>query len=178
LPDPHLNELRIHDTSEIDESSASPGIITTTDGTVNLEYFVTRIQLAVIEGGVYDYLFSTRSQKRSLEERSCALESVARALQQWKASVPPEFKGVEASRKASPDTFGFLCVLSATSLMCTTCINQANFMNAQWVGSLRKYGRDGTVPLLPPQWEALVDEARDLMVLFGQLGVIDRWNWW
>ena len=178
LPDSQLNELQIDDTAEIDKSNNSPGIVTTIDGTVKMDYFVTRIQLAVIEGGVYDYLFSTRSQKRNPEERSCALESVAPALQQWKASVPPEFKGTEASRKAAPDTFGFLCVLSATSLMCTTCINQANFMNAQWMGSLRKYGRDGTVPLLPPQWEALVDEARDLMVLFGQLGAMDRWNWW
>jgi hypothetical protein len=178
LPSPHINEFRIDGTAEIGEAGSSAGIIVTADGTAKMDYFVTRIQLAVIEGGVYDYLFSTRSQKRSLEERSCALESVDRALQQWKASIPPEFKGAEASRRIPPDMIGFLSILHATSLMCATCINQANFMNAQWVASLRKYGRDGTALRLPPQWEALIEDARDLMVLFGQLGAIDRWNWW
>ena len=178
LPSSPLNELPIDNVAGINEASASPGIITTMDGAVKMDYLVTRIQLAVIEGGVYDYIFSTRAQKRSPEERSCALESVAQALEQWKTSVPPEFKAAEASRKASPDSLGLLCVLSATSLMCTTCINQANFMNAKWVGSLRNYGKDGTVPVLPPQWEELVDEVRNFMVLFGQLAVIDRWNWW
>ena len=57
------------------------GIITTADGAAKMNYFVTRIQLAVVEGGVYDYLYSTRSQKRSPEERSRALESVASALE-------------------------------------------------------------------------------------------------
>ncbi|KAI9881710.1 MAG: hypothetical protein M1823_006579, partial [Watsoniomyces obsoletus] len=92
------------------------GIITTADGAAKMNYFVTRIQLAVVEGGVYDYLYSTRSQKRSPEERSRALESVASALERWKASNPPEFSAAAALRGVPPDTLRFLCVLHSTSL--------------------------------------------------------------
>ena len=178
LPWPQIAECWDDDEAKIDGTGIDNGAITTADGTVKMNYFVSSIQLAVIEGGVYDYLYSTRSQKRSPEERLHALDSVARALEQWKASIPPEFTGIEALGRLTPDMLRFLCVLDATSLLCTTSINQAHAWNAQWVTSLRRYGRDGTIPLLPPQWEALVDEARNLMVLFGQSGVTDRFNFW
>lgn len=89
-----------------------------------MNYFETRIQLAVIEGGVYDYLFSARSQKRSTEERSQALESVASALEKWKASIPPEFGVSAALTRVSPDILHFPGVLYSTSLSCRTFINK------------------------------------------------------
>lgn len=176
LPYPQIDEYRVDNEAEMND--ASIGVIATADGTVKMSYFVTRIQLAVIEGGVYDYLYSTRASKRSPEERSGALESVARALEHWKASIPPEFNGAEVSKRVPPDMLWFFCELDATNLLCRTSINQAHAWNAHWVTSLRRYGREGAIPLLPPHWEALVDEARDLMVLVGQLGVIDRWSFW
>ncbi|EXJ89216.1 hypothetical protein A1O3_02282 [Capronia epimyces CBS 606.96] len=178
LPSLEIAGYQINARGEIADDSIGAGYVTTVDGTVKMNYFVTRIQLAVIEGGVYDYLFSTRSQKRSREERSRALESVACALEKWKASIPPEFSTAMALRRVRPGMLRFLVVLHSTSLMCTTLLNQANAWNAQWVDSIRRYAREGTIPLLPPQWEALVDEARDLMVLFGALPVPDRWNFW
>jgi hypothetical protein len=178
LPSSDFAEYQIDDGCEIDDASIGAGVVITMDGTVKMNYFVTRIQLAVIEGGVYDYLYSTRSQKRSMAERSHALKSVACALEKWKASIPPEFGGILALDKVPFDILCFLGVLHSTSLACTTLLNQANAWNAQWVGSIRRYAREGTVPLLPPQWEALVDEARDLVVLLEGLPVPDRWNFW
>ncbi|KIX06946.1 uncharacterized protein Z518_04922 [Rhinocladiella mackenziei CBS 650.93] len=166
------------DDDDDDADGVGAGIITTADGAAKMNYFVARIQLAVVEGGVYDYLYSTRSQKRSPKERSRALESVASALERWKASNPPEFSAAAALRGVSPDTLRFLCVLHSTSLLCTTAISQAHAWNAQWVASLRRHGREGTVPLLPPHWEVIVDEARDLMVLLSALRLTDRWNFW
>ncbi|KAK6365530.1 hypothetical protein LTS17_011249 [Exophiala oligosperma] len=152
------------------------GMISTIDGAFKMDYFVTRIHLAVIEGGVYDYLYSTASQKRSLEERSHALNSVSKALEQWKTSIPLQFRGVDALQRLSPSALRFLGTLDATSLMCTTMINQAHAWNAEWITSLQKYDKEGTVPLLPPRWSSLVDESRRLLVLFEQLGSMDRWN--
>ncbi|KAL3704110.1 hypothetical protein TMatcc_009800 [Talaromyces marneffei ATCC 18224] len=178
LPSHEGAEYQINDESELNETGICRGVVTTMDGTVKMNYFVTRIQLAVIEGGVYDYLYSTRSQKRSAEERSHALESVACALTTWKTSIPAEFSASMALDRVTPGILRFLGVLHSTSMLCTTLLNQANAWNDQWMGSIRKYARDSTIPRLPAQWEALVDEARDLAVLLRALPAPDRWNFW
>lgn len=178
LPSPTAIEHQMGDWSVPNDSDMQSGIITTTDGTAKMNYFVTRIQLAVIEGGVYDYLYSTRSQKRSLNERSHALRSVACALQQWKASIPPEFSASAGIMRVPSGMLHFLGALHSTTLACTTIMNQAHAWDAEWLASLRRYGRQGIVPQLPQQWESVVDEARDLMVLLGALGMTDCSNFW
>ncbi|KEF53518.1 uncharacterized protein A1O9_10493 [Exophiala aquamarina CBS 119918] len=154
------------------------GVITTTDGAVGMNYFVARIHLAAVEGGVYDYIYSTRARKRSIEERSRALKSVVYALEQWKASIPSEFHASACLSRVPPGILCFLGALHSTSMACTTLINQANAWDVDWIASIRRYGRQGIEPLLPPKWEILVGEARDLLVLFGALGKTDRWNFW
>lgn len=178
LPSPTVIEYQIEDNSGIDDTGIYTGIITTTDGTVKMNYFVTRIQLAVIEGGVYDYLYSTRSHKRSSKERSHALQSVASALEQWKASIPPEFSASAGLMTVPCGMLHFIGALHSTTLACTTLINQAHAWDAEWVASIRRYGRQGIIPLLPQKWEVLVDEARNLMVLLGGLDMTDCWNFW
>ncbi|KAF3396969.1 hypothetical protein DPV78_007848 [Talaromyces pinophilus] len=160
------------------DTNIRAGVVTTMDGNVKMNYFVTRIRLAVIEGGVYDYLYSTRSQKRSAVERSQALESVACALSTWKTSIPVEFSASMALDRVTPGILRCLGVLHSTSMLCTTLLNQANAWNDQWVGSIQRYVRDGTVPPLPSPWDELVDEARDLAVLLRALPAPDRWNFW
>lgn len=178
LPHPQNSESQTNDQAQTDDTDMKTGVIATIDGTAKMSFFVARIRLAVIEGAVYDYLYSTRAQKRSLEERLRALDSVVTALERWKASIPVEFKGVEVLKRMSSDMLQFLGVLHSTSLLCTTAINQVHAWNAPWVASLQNYGKECTLPRLPPQWEGVVDEARDLLVLFGHLGAIDRWNFW
>lgn len=178
LPSHECVEYQIEDESGINDTSICAGVVTTIDGNVKMNYFVTRIRLAVIEGGVYDYLYSTRSQKRSAEERSQALESVSFALSTWKAAIPVEFSASMALDRVTPGVLRWLGVLHSTSMLCTTLLNQANAWNDQWVGSIRKYARDGTVPTLPSPWDELVDEARDLAVLLRALPAPDRWNFW
>ena len=110
------------DYRSVDASRLPTGCITTADGTMEFDFFLSRIQLAIIQGGVYDYLYSTRSQKRSGEERAAALESVVRALNQWKASIPPDFCAAGAVREVPLESLRFLAGLHATSLSCTTLI--------------------------------------------------------
>lgn len=178
LPSQEDDEYQIDNEYGQNNTNNCAGVVTTIDGNVKMNYFVTRIQLAVIEGGVYDYLYSTRSQKRSAEERSHALESVARALATWKASIPLEFSASMALDRVTPGILRYLGVLHSTSMLCTTMLNQANAWNSQWVGSIRRYAKDGTVPPLPSLWDELVDEARDLAVLLRALPAPDRWNFW
>lgn len=177
LPSPEIFQYQVEDGC-LDDTSISSGIIVTADGTVVMNYFVTRIQLAVIEGGVYDYLYSTRSQKRSIEERSHALESIACALETWKSSIPFEFSASVDPDTVSPTVLQLLAVLHSTSLACTTLLNQANAWNTHWMDGIRKYAIEGTLPTLPPQWEVVVDEARQLTILLGSLPHQNRWHFW
>jgi hypothetical protein len=164
--------------SNIRNTDDTTGVITTTDGTVRMNYLTARIQLAAVEGGVYDYIYSARSRKRNAEERSRALQSVARALEQWKASIPSEFNALAGSRRVAPSMLRFLGVLHSTSLACTTFINQAHAWDEEWIASIRRYDRQGIEPLLPPKWEVLVHEARDLLVLFEASGETDHSSFW
>ncbi|KAH7120847.1 fungal-specific transcription factor domain-containing protein [Dendryphion nanum] len=177
LPSPTVVQCN-EDRSKISNTDDAAGVITTADGTVKMNYLTARVQLAAVEGGVYDYIYSTRSRKRSPEERSHALQSVAYALEQWKASIPSEFNALAGSRRVAHSTLHFLGTLHSTSLACTTLINQAHAWDVEWIASVRRYGRQGIEPLLPPKWEVLVGEARDLLVLFGILGEPERWNFW
>jgi hypothetical protein len=177
LPSPTVLQCN-ENASKPNNTDDTTGVITTADGTVKMNYFMARIQLAAVEGGVYDYIYSTRSRKRSSEERSRALQSVAYALEQWNASIPSEFEAGAGSRRVAPGMLRFLGALHSTSLACKTLINQAHAWDVEWIASIRRYSRQGIEPLLPPKWEALVGEARDLLVLFGALGETDRWNFW
>jgi hypothetical protein len=177
MPSPNVLQYE-EDMSQINNTYDSMGVISTADGIVRMNYFTARIQLAAVEGGVYDYIYSTRSRKRSPEERSRALQSVAYALEQWKASIPTEFNASACPERVAPGVLHFLGTLHSTSLACTTLINQAHAWDVEWIASIRRYGRQGIAPLLPPKWEVLVGEARGIMVLFGVLGKSYRWNFW
>ncbi|KAF2435307.1 hypothetical protein EJ08DRAFT_580643 [Tothia fuscella] len=177
MPSPTVLQ-KIENENIMKNNDSGMGVITTADGTIKINYLTARVGLAAVQGGVYDYIYSTRSQKRSPEERSQALQSVAFALEQWKASVPPEFSASASSRRVAPGMLHFLATLHSTSLACTSLINQAHAWDVEWIASIRRYGTQGIVPVLPPRWEILVCEARHLLVLFKASGERDRWNFW
>lgn len=163
---------------DTEDGTASAGMITTLDGTVKMNYFVTRIHLAVVQGGIYDYLYSTGSQKRNPEERSQALESVACALEKWKSSIPFDFGASAALNRTSTGTLHLLGAMYATSLACTALLNHASAWNSQWVSTLRMYATEGTEPYLPPQWETLVHEARELAILLEAMPEPEEHYFW
>lgn len=142
------------------------GVVTTLSGDARADYLLARIRLASIQGGVYDYLYSARSQNRSTSERAVALESLVHALEVWKLSIPPEFGATLAPKTLSAASLSFFCVLHATSFACMTMINQADAWNQQWVLSLRNSCKQSAQLRLPSHWEPLVHDARDFLTLF------------
>ncbi|VUC37069.1 unnamed protein product [Clonostachys rosea] len=182
--------LQLDDDVDIDLPSALPlegdnhgdnaGVIMTANGNAKMNYFLMRVHLANIEGGVYDYLYSTRSLKRTPEERSLAIESIADALEKWQASIPPEFNAdvVTSNTNNNPAVAGFFCVLHAASLACITHINRAHAWDKQWLKSLRDHGRGTEMLQLPPKWEPLVVQARAYALLFSETWSKDAWFKW
>ncbi|KAH7383063.1 fungal-specific transcription factor domain-containing protein [Cadophora sp. MPI-SDFR-AT-0126] len=164
--------------SEDDDGRA--GVVVTADGEAEMNFFLARIQLASIEGSVYDCLYSTRASKRKLEERAMARHNIVNALRDWQLSIPQEF-GADVITSNTGDntaTNTFFCLLHSASLHCITLVNQAHAWDEKWVLNLRDQGR-GVEPLqLPPGWEDLVRQARGFMVLFSQTWSNDVWFRW
>lgn len=163
-----------------DDNDSTAGIIITTDGNARMNYFLARIQLANIEGRVYDCLYSTRAVNRSLEERESAKESIVSALDEWRAFIPPEFSPsiVTCSTRNKPANSGFFCVLHSTSLQCMALVYRAHAWDGQWVRSLRSHSRGLQILQLPPYWEIIVHQARSYMLLFRRSWSKDAWFRW
>ncbi|KAH8880998.1 hypothetical protein GQ53DRAFT_889235 [Thozetella sp. PMI_491] len=147
LPSPSLAA------NEVNASAC--GIVATADGKTKMNFFLARVQLATIEGSIYDYLYSTRAANRTVEQRLMAREGITRTLEQWRASIPLEFEAdVVTSNTSNNSAIGsFFCVLHSISLQCITL----------W---------------LPPGWECLVRQARNFMVLFSKEWSGDAWFRW
>ncbi|KAF0636745.1 hypothetical protein FPSE5266_08793 [Fusarium pseudograminearum] len=117
------------------------GIVTTVDGNTELNYLLARIQLANIQGNVYDHLYSTRASKRTPEERKISRERIVRALDDWKASIPSDFNGanVVTTTSNNPSVAAFFCILHTRSLLCLSLITRSHAWDEQWVGSIREF---------------------------------------
>ncbi|KAM0215362.1 hypothetical protein ACHAQI_003151 [Fusarium lateritium] len=154
-------------TPAIEGGDSAAGIVTTLDGNTTMDYFQARIQLAHIQGSIYDHLYSTRASKRSPGERQVLREDITKALDEWKASIPNDFNAanVIATTCNNPSMASFFCILHTTSLFCLVLNTQAHAWDEQWVMGLRDHGRGSRILQLPGEWTGMVTEARDFMIL-------------
>ncbi|KAM0413073.1 hypothetical protein ACHAPD_008149 [Fusarium lateritium] len=161
-------------------SDAGAGVVTTVDGNTRLNYFLARIQLANIQGNVYDHLYSTRASKRTPEERKISRGRIVRALGSWKESVPSDFNGdnVVITTSNNPSIAAFFCILHTRSLLCLSLITRSHAWDEQWVGNIRDCGRGTRVLQLPSEWTAMIGEARNYMILYDQLHQKYSWLKW
>ncbi|GKU21803.1 unnamed protein product [Fusarium langsethiae] len=165
---------------DVCNTDTEAGIVTTDDGNGKLFYFFARIQLANIQGNVYDHLYSTRASKRTPEERKISRERIVRALDNWKASIPSDLNGanVVATTSNNPSVAAFFCILHTRSLLCLSLITRSHAWDEQWVGSIREYGRGAQVLQLPSEWTAMIGDARNYMILYEQLHQKYSWLKW
>ncbi|OBS22710.1 hypothetical protein FPOA_09042 [Fusarium poae] len=165
---------------DICDTGAEAGIVTTVDGNARLNYFLARIQLANVQGNVYDHLYSTRASKTTPEERKVSRERIVRALDDWTASIPPEFNGanVVATTSNNPSVAAFFCILHTRSLLCLILITRSHAWDEQWVVSIRDHGRGTRVLQLPTEWTVMIEEARNYMILYEQLHQKYSWLKW
>lgn len=164
----------------IDDNDNMAGIVVTPDGHAMTNYFLSRVTLATIEGRIYDFLYSTRAVNGSLEDRISAKDDILNALDAWRASIPPEFSAsaVSLSTRNKPAISGFFCVLHATSLQCMAFATRAHAWDGKWVDGVRSHSRGIQSIKLPSSWETLVHQARNYMLLFGDVWSRDAWHCW
>lgn len=138
--------------------------------------FRAQVELAQIQGHLYDALLSVSSKRRTSGERAASCQAIRLLLKDWKARIPATLSAnaLSETQMYIPNIAKVFCMLYGTVVTCLGQLCQVNSMDFHWVDQLRCYGRSITVGagnscLPPPQpqgWNALVNECREFMPLF------------
>ncbi|PNP51265.1 hypothetical protein FNYG_15911 [Fusarium nygamai] len=160
----------------IDWPSATPadgaGMLHTADNSSSFNFFLSRVQLAHIQGQVYEAMLSKSPTASDVYVR---LDNVARRhqmLDDWLARIPFEFSPSAITQSGNENLQRAFGVLYSSHLTCRSVVCKAHAMEAQWIPSLQDFGRkaieQGVVaaPRLPVGWHKLVHESREYIELF------------
>jgi hypothetical protein len=140
----------------------------------SFNFFRARVQLAAIQGRVYDSMYSVRAQSLSVLHRNANLAALRNMLDDWVSQIPPQFRLNAILQNCSPDLARSFGTLYSTHLSCRALVCRAHAMETPWLQSLQDFGGKSLqqraiiepVLLLPQGWHVLVNESRDYMRLF------------
>ncbi|KAF9767504.1 hypothetical protein IL306_015325 [Fusarium sp. DS 682] len=160
----------------IDWPSATPsdgaGLLSIADGTTSFNFFLSRVQLAHIQGEVYETMLSMSPTASDLYVRLNNMDRIHQMLDDWASRIPSEFSPNVVSQSGNANLGRAFGVLYSSHLMCRSIICKAHAMEAQWIPSLQDFGRKAaehgviTAPRLPIGWHKLVHETREYIKLF------------
>ncbi|KAI1806012.1 fungal-specific transcription factor domain-containing protein [Daldinia bambusicola] len=144
------------------------------DGSSQLNYLRARVQLAYLEGKIYDYLLSNRSSRISLEARQERVTHLAGLLNQWVQTIPESMQLEKITETVAKAPLSHMILLYHTYLMCYTTINGLYSLSSPWLKAIN--GVSGAVlrsfetgasscarhqqPLLPRFWDTCVRASR------------------
>ncbi|KAI1392649.1 fungal-specific transcription factor domain-containing protein [Hypoxylon trugodes] len=154
------------------------GFVFAADGRTKLNFFRARVELARIQGKVYESIYSPSAQNANSEERTKNVSRTLRMLDEWSSGLPTEFSLASLSQANVPELSRYLCLLYATPVSCRALLCCASawdsYHYSKWVGRVQDYGEQvvtGQVvshaPTLPHGWKQLVDESREYLKLFA-----------
>ena len=110
-------------------------------GKVNL--FRLMCQFAVISGQVYKQLYSTKASKSSDGELLNAIGELDRQLEEWKDSIPVDFRPEHEIRATHTPLILHVVVLHFAYYNCLTTIHRMSVNQGQWTSRLSDYAIQG-----------------------------------
>ncbi|KAM0510983.1 hypothetical protein ACHAPE_010341 [Trichoderma viride] len=181
--------LQDHD-MEIDAISAtlkgdSAGVLSLPDDpsrTANI--FHLRIQLARIQGQMYDLTYSVRARKFSGHQQEAAIEKLTHLLESWRKTVPEGFRIDDLSTCASDNILSQLLPLYLAYFLCLFTANRLQSRNSSWMerlvafcdsivhsnaiafSSVSPLPAKSNMKLLPTNWPSIVQAARSCLELY------------
>ncbi|KAK7415719.1 hypothetical protein QQX98_005632 [Neonectria punicea] len=166
------------------------GFVFLNDSSQRVDFFQLRIELAIIQGKVYDLVYSVRASKLSSNQKQAATERLDRMLDQWYRSVPEYFtfgKAAELEARLRRHCIS----LHVAYYQCLFSSRRANASERPWVKRLIDYsdtlGQESepskesqhASALLPSNWSNLVTAARSCLALSDLIDDNDsalRWS--
>ncbi|KAH6667824.1 fungal-specific transcription factor domain-containing protein, partial [Halenospora varia] len=177
--------------------SDGTGLISTKDGHSQLEFFRLRLDLAYIEGKIYDLLYSTRSIKVQGPDRQRRVTSLQVMLDRWYARIPAAFQMDRVSTTVSnANMLEMITGLYHTYLICITSTHGIYSAQAEWMRKVDSLSRvaiqdfalamhgprvmtfmQNQDPPLPDAWDHCVDISRGSMKLFQDISPTEGLIW-
>ncbi|KAK0703939.1 hypothetical protein B0T26DRAFT_733325 [Lasiosphaeria miniovina] len=186
--------------------NSNSGNIAPSGATTWFNLFRGRIQLAQIQGQVYDWVYSVRAERMTADERQAYRDRLSGALLAWKHAIPDDLQPERLFPAARGDhaTLRHLTTMHFAYYHCMFMTHQVDSHDRNWVKKLTDYSRmyaadapdgfnqgilgsdnDGPggggeklVSPLPASWALVVDSARRCMELFRLLDQADTAVMW
>ncbi|KAI8724294.1 Zn(2)-C6 fungal-type domain-containing protein [Fusarium sp. LHS14.1] len=162
---------------DLEWPSADPqdgaGVFITADGISSFNFFLSRVQLAQIQGEIYEAMYSTSCRGLSSHEKLEKVAVLRYRLDDWFSRMPQRFRPEVILSSGEVNSCRCFGVLFATHLFCRISICRVHVMETRWLQTLKDFGRDvlrkefvSPAPS-PVGWHELVAECREYMKLFA-----------
>ncbi|EHK25774.1 uncharacterized protein TRIVIDRAFT_115607, partial [Trichoderma virens Gv29-8] len=170
--------------TDIDLPESDPidgaGVVYSRQGTSKINFFLFRVQLGIIQGKVYDWLYSVTADKLQPAVKEQFVHSIECTLYQWEQNLPREFTPDSILESAPPGTVQHLAALHWTYLHTLAMIHRAHSHNQQWIQSILRRSAiiidepircaiTSPQPSLPRSWSKLVGSSRACMKLLDSM---------
>lgn len=181
--------LLSHAWTDIDLPEVDPidgaGVLYSLQGTSKINFFRLRVQLGIIQGKVYDWLYSVTADKLLSAAKEQVVQSIECTLHQWEESLPREFMTDSILESAPPGAVQHLASLHWTYLHASAMIHRAHSHNQKWIQII--FQRSAIVidepircaitspqPSLPGSWSKLVSFSRACMKLWDSMPIYNE----
>lgn len=171
----------------VDMPPDGAGNVYAKDGRFLANFFRLRLQLAHVQGQVYNQLFSTRAAKITPQERQTRVALLHNQLERWRLTVPSELQADVVTAHASRTAFFWLCMTHFSYLGCLVMIHGMWSHDTEWRKRLKPSSSgsgaagniDGpeSLPPLPRGWKYCVQMSRHCMTLMYRAPLSDCSVW-
>ncbi|OTA88312.1 hypothetical protein M434DRAFT_15062 [Hypoxylon sp. CO27-5] len=118
------------------ESGDDGNYLQSIDGRTQFNYFRAKVQLAYLEGKVYDYLLSNRSTRQSMEARQERVIHLAQLLDRWLQTIPTPLRLENITGTLDKAPLTHMILLYHTYLMCCTTVNGLYSLESPWAKAI------------------------------------------
>ncbi|KAL6903850.1 fungal-specific transcription factor [Trichoderma evansii] len=171
----------------VDMPPDGAGNVYAKDGRFLVNFFRLRLQLAHIQGQVYNQLFSTRAVKITPQERQTRVALLHNELERWRLTVPSELQADAVTEHASRTELFWLCMTHFSYLGCLVMIHGMWSHDTEWRKRLKpsvtrgdtagNIDRSKSLPPLPRGWKYCVQMSRHCMTMMYRAPLSDCSVW-
>ena len=174
-------------------SSDGAGLVWSSDGRHSANYFRLRVELAHVQGRVYDTLFANRAALLTAAEHQTKAALIKNKLDQWYQQIPLAFRIEHILSTATPEGLVQMTKMYHLYILCETMVHGFFNHNAEWMrraSTLDRFHSDTLTnqqdrfkPLClsiileepsPDEWAKLIDLSRGCLKLFHAATKVER----